>query len=212
MNAQTSPQHTSASAESDAGSATLRFRHDQISSGVSRLGRLRPGGQLHIEYDPARLFPTGGRARAPDIVCHVRFYPGGKERGGSLQARPGVATGPGLFETIIPPETSSVEVWFECRAGTDVTGWDSRYGQNFRFAVTPTGLPVPERSVELRPQALVDPTRIWVVEDTASKAHASAGSGGAALQTGLNIRAQVGVSSSRLTAWGYSPCSTPRMT
>ena len=108
---------------------------------------------------------------------------------------------PGLFETLIPPETSSVEVWFERREGADVTGWDSRYGQNYRFAVTPRGLPLPERSVDLRPQAQVDPTRIRVVEDTASKAHAASGAGGAALRTGLTIRAHVGPSSSPLTAW-----------
>jgi Family of unknown function (DUF6209) len=194
MSAQTSP-------ESEMSSATLRFRRDQISSGVSRFGRLRPGGELHIEYDPARLLPTASGAGAADIVCHVRFYPGGKERSGSLQFRAGAPTGPGLFETLIPPETSSVEIWFERREGADVTGWDSRYGQNYRFAVTPRGLPVPERSVELRPQAVVDPTRIRVVDDTASKAHASAGAGGAALRTGLTIRAHVGPSTSPLAAW-----------
>jgi hypothetical protein len=147
------------------------------------------------------LLPRDASVRAADIVCHVRFYPGGKERSGSLQFRPNAAAGPGLFETLIPPETSSVEVWFERREGTDVTGWDSRYGQNYRFAVTPRGLPLPERSVDLRPQAQVDPTRIRVVEDTASKAHAPSGAGGAALRTGLTIRAHVGPSSSPLTAW-----------
>ncbi len=194
-------QDTNASTRSGASSATLRFRRDQVSSGVSRLGRLRPGGQLHIEYDPGRLMPEYTGGGTPDIVCHVRFYPGGKERSGSLQLRPGAPAGPGLFEAIIPPGTSSVEIWFERREGTIATGWDSRYGQNYRFAVTPSGLPVPERSVLLRPDAIVDPARIHVVEDTASKAQTSAGASGAALQTGVNIRAQAGATSSPLTAW-----------
>jgi hypothetical protein len=166
---------------------------------------LRPGGQLHIEYDPGRLMPESTGGGTPDIVCHVRFYPGGKERSGSLQLRPGAAAvGPGLFEAIIPPGTSSVEIWFERREGTVATGWDSRYGQNYRFAVTSSGLPVPERSVQVRPEALVDPTRIHVVEDTASKAPASVGASGAAVHTGVSIRARIGTlgaASSRLRAW-----------
>lgn len=201
MSFEASIQDTTSNSESGAGSATLRFRHDQISSGVSRVGRLRPGGQLHIEYDPGRLMPESTGGGAPDIVCHVRFYPGGKERSGSLQLRPGAPSGPGLFEAIIPPGTGSVEIWFERREGSVATGWDSRYGQNYRFAVTASGLPVPERSVLLRPDAIVDPTRIRVVEDTASKTQASAAASGAALHTGVRIRAEIGASSGALAAW-----------
>jgi hypothetical protein len=201
MSFEASTRDTSTSTESGAGLATLRFRRDQISSGVSRLGRLRPGGQLHLEYDPARLMPEYTGAGVPDIVCHVRFYPGGKERSGSLQLRPGLPSGPGLFEAIIPPGTSSVEIWFERREGNVATGWDSRYGQNYRFAVTPDGLPLPERSVQLRDEAVIDPARIRVVEDAASKAQTAMGATGAALQTGVRIRARVGATSAPLTAW-----------
>src|SRR5262249_44061743 len=140
-------------------------------------------------------------AGTPDIVCHVRFYPGGKERSGSLQLRPGMPAGPGLFEAIIPPGTSSVEIWFERREGSVATGWESRYGQNYRLAVTLDGLPVPERSVQVRGDAIVDPLRIRVVEDTASKAQTSIGATGAALQTGVRIRARVGAASAPLTVW-----------
>jgi hypothetical protein len=203
MSFEASTQDPRASTESGAGLATLRFRRDQISSGVSRLGRLRPGGQLHVEYDPGRLMPEYTGPGTPDIVCHVRFYPGGKERSGSLQLRPGVIVGPGLFEAIIPPGTSSVEIWFERREGNVATGWDSRYGQNYRFAVTQDGLPVPERSVQKRENAIVDPARIHVVEDTASKAQTSIGVTGAALQTGVRIRARLPskATTEPLTAW-----------
>jgi hypothetical protein len=94
-----------------------------------------------------------------------------------------------------------VEIWFERREGSVATGWDSRYGQNYRFAVTLDGLPVPERSVQPREDAIVDPMRVRVVEDTASKAQASFGATGAALQTGVRIRARIGAASTPLTAW-----------
>jgi len=186
--------------------AKLRFRRDQISSGVSRLGRLRPGGRLSIEYDLARLLPDDPGAATADITCHVRFNPGGEECTGSLQFRlvgvrstAAFAAGPGMFETTIPSETSSVEIWFERRDEMGTTTWDSRYGQNYRFAVTPSGLPVPEQSVVMRPEAAVDPATIRVVGDSATKQQT--GSHGAALQTAVSMRAQIGQASCRLRAW-----------
>jgi len=54
--------------------AILRFRHSQGSLGVSRHGRVRPGGRLIVEYDPARLTQGGNApASSTDILCHVRF-------------------------------------------------------------------------------------------------------------------------------------------
>lgn len=189
MSFEASIQDTSANSESGSGSATLRFRREQIGSGVSRLGRLRPGGQLRIEYDPRRLTPEYAVGSAPDIVCHVRFYPGGKERSGSLQLPAGAASGPGQFEAIIPPGTGSVEIWFERREGTTATGWDSRYGQNYRFTVTPNGLPMPERSVVLRPEAIVDPARVRVIESEPGP------------EGGMTIRAQIAKAPDSLTVW-----------
>jgi hypothetical protein len=184
----------------------LRFRRDQISSGVSRLGHLRPGGRLSVEYDVTRLLPDDVGTATADFICHVRFTPRGEERSGSLQLRrlglrstAAVAAGAGLFETTIPPETTSVEIWFERRDETGTTGWDSRYGQNYRFAVTPSGLPVPEQSVVMRQEAKVDPATIRVVDDTATKQQA--GARGATLQTAVSIHAQIQQASSRLSAW-----------
>jgi hypothetical protein len=189
MSFEASVQDTSANSKSGSGSATLRFRPEQIGSGVSRLGRLRPGGQLRIEYDPRRLMPENPGGGTPDIVCHVRFYPGGKERSGTLQLPPGATSGPGQFEAIIPPGTASVEIWFERREGTAATGWDSRYGQNYRFTVTPSGLPMPERSVVLRPEAIIDPARVRVVEPEPCT------------ESGVTIRAEIAAPSGLLAAW-----------
>jgi hypothetical protein len=191
MSFEASIQDTSANSETGSGSATLRFRREQIGAGVSREGRLRPGGQLRIEYDPRRLMPEYLGGGMPDIVCHVRFYPGGKERSGTLQLPAGAASGAGQFEAIIPPGTGSVEIWFERREGTAATGWDSRYGQNYRFAVTPSGLPMPDRTVVLRPEAIVDPTRVRVVEQEPSPGR----------EGGVTIRAQIDAASASLAAW-----------
>jgi hypothetical protein len=119
----------------------------------------------------------------------------------AVPAGTAIASGQGSFEAIIPAATSSVDIWFERREGTVSTGWDSRYGLNYRFAVTPDGLPVPERSVPLRPGATINPAYIRVVEDTASKAQASLRARGAALHTEVRIRFRIRVTSSPLTAW-----------
>jgi hypothetical protein len=61
--------------ESTQTTATLRFRHSQGSLGVSRHGRIWPGGRLVVEYDPARLM-QGGNAptSSTHILCHVRVW------------------------------------------------------------------------------------------------------------------------------------------
>jgi hypothetical protein len=94
-----------------------------------------------------------------------------------------------------------MEVWFERRGPQGTTGWDSRYGQNFRFPVAEQGLPVPERSVEQRPTARLDPARIQVVEDAASKAQAPVGSTGSALQTALSVRARIAAARAVVAVW-----------
>jgi hypothetical protein len=100
------------------------------------------------------------------------------------------------FEAELPQDATSIEVWFERRGPDGATGWDSRYGQNFRFALAPEGLPVPEPAVELRPDAVVDASRIRVVEDMASK-----GTEGSAVHTGLTIRAHVATRPAPIGAW-----------
>jgi len=127
------------SPEVEASVAAVRFRRDQKSSGVSRLGRLLPGGRLRIEYDLSRLLPDE-TATATDITCHVRFLPSGEVQQGSLLAHQTrmptssrSASGPAVFEVGIPLEATAVEVWFERRDADGTSDWDSKYGNNFRF-------------------------------------------------------------------------------
>ena len=186
--------------------AVLGFQHDAAGSGVSRRGNIRPGGRLIIEYDPARLPPTTD-ASGDDggIVCHVCFRPGGQ----SHSAKPldnAAITGPSKTvvpraEFSVPSDATTVELWFERRAAASTAGWDSKYGQNYTFAVVAEGLPVPEPSVALRAEAAVDPTKINVVEDAAHKEQTVTRPSGRSLHTGLVIRALTAGSAAPADVW-----------
>ncbi|MBV9577549.1 MAG: hypothetical protein JO057_03045 [Chloroflexi bacterium] len=201
MSQETSPELTGSD------TATLRFKRDQQSSGISRVGQLRPGRRVRVEYDLARLIPDEETGAGPvHIVCHVLFQPGGEQGRGTLQPAAAAASSEqrrrsATFEIAVPPETTSLEVWFERIGPSGTTGWDSRVGQNFRFPVTQTGLSVPEASVNVRSGAGVDPIRIHVVDDAASKAQATVGASGTRLQTDLVVRARLGAVEDRPLAW-----------
>src|SRR5438067_786683 len=120
MSMQSTARDQTASQNPQQGAATIRFRRDQVSSGVSRLGRLRHGGLLRIEYDPLRLCND---SQPYDIVSHVRFEPSeGQSKVLQLpvsavqapSARPRLAT----HEITIPDDASLVELWFERRTPT----------------------------------------------------------------------------------------------
>jgi hypothetical protein len=101
----------------------------------------------------------------------------------------------------IPEQSTLVEVWFELRGPAGPEGWDSRFGHNYRFPVVGDGLPVPAQSVELRPEAIVDPCRIHVVQDVVAKEQTSLGLSGSALNTDLRVSAQIGRTTELTTAW-----------
>jgi hypothetical protein len=107
--------------------ATIFFRPDWSDE---RIGALRAGEQLKIEYDAARL-PECRASRygqpAWTITASVRFHPGGQEQSGPVQGGP--------LEVTVPAGTTQVELWFY---NSDVHGckaWDSRYGQNYWLSV-----------------------------------------------------------------------------
>ena len=185
------------------GAATVRFRRDQVSSGLSRLGRLRPAGLLRIEYDPLRLLGDD----EPREVSHLRFEPSGEQRSTLLQfpvsvaqARPGMSK-PAAYEIAMPDDASVVELWFERRGPNGADGWDSRFGRNYRFSVSRDGLPTPDASVALRPDAVVDPSRISVVDDAALKAQQAISARGSALSTELKISAKITGGDDSTLAW-----------
>jgi hypothetical protein len=185
--------------------ATIRFRRDQLSSGVSRTGQLHAGGRLTVEYDPTRLIDTN--AGETEIVCHARFEPEGQEHSKGLEfptsaaLRAQGAARAGLFQTTIPEQSTLVELWFERRGRAGSEGWDSRYGQNYTFPVVRDGLPVPAQSVALRPEAIIDPGRIRVVEDAVAKTQTATASSSSALQTQLRVSAQIRRPTELTRAW-----------
>ena len=187
--------------------AMVRFRHDATGSGISRHGHIRPGAALVVEYDPARLPPSPDvPSAASEIVCHVRFQPGGQEHSGPVGhgeggLAAGGAAGHGSFAVSVPRDAVVVELWFE-RRGSDMTiGWDSRYGQNYSLPVVSKGLPIPEPSVAQLSEAAVDNERIRVLEDAASKEESVVGTAARRVHTGLSIRALVKVVGADPSVW-----------
>jgi CheY-like chemotaxis protein len=198
MNLQANGERQGTQVDGAGGLATLQFRHDQKNSGVSRHGLLHGGERLRIEYDPARLVLAGGDTKVlTGVLCHLRFQPSGEQQNEALLPQATVSSAlagaprPLVCELQIPSETRQVEVWFEGRIAAETSGWDSRSGQNFTFAVTDDGLPVPERSVVPRSNTRIDARRVYVVEDAASKEQVALGASGSRLQTALVVRAQV---------------------
>ena len=176
--------------EPAAATGTIRFQNSAVGSGISRSGHIRPGGRLVVEYDPARLPPSADSSVAiGDIVCHVRFMPGAHHRSGSVLNAGTLRRN--SFEVAIPGDATKLEIWFESRGPSGPIGWDSRYGQNYLFDVVGEGLPVPEPSVGQRPDAVVRPSKIRVVEDAATKESTASSSSGKRLRTALVIRALV---------------------
>jgi Family of unknown function (DUF6209) len=187
--------------------ATLRFRHSEGTSGVSRHGHIRPGGKLVVEYDPARLPPAGSAPSAStDILCHLEFRPVRQSHTGSVLEPGGhgvsqTGSRPATLEVLVPAGTTEVELWFERCGPAGATTWDSCYGQNYTFSVVGEGLPIPERSVVLRPEAVVDASTIRVVEDTAVKEAVGMGATGKQLRTLLVVRALAADPTAAPDAW-----------
>jgi hypothetical protein len=110
-------------APTDARGATIAFTRDWKQSVA---GVIVPGGQLTIDYDPARL--TACRGAGADVTAHVAFAPDGETYAASVAAAPATFT--------IPTDGArQVAIWFEATDATSCTAWDSAYGANYTFAV-----------------------------------------------------------------------------
>lgn len=94
---------------------------------VTQSGALVPGGQVRLEYDPARLTTCRNSRNGYDlwdITAHVRWNTG---EGSSASIKNGALL------VSIPTTARAVEVWFENTAVPGCQAWDSNYGQNYRF-------------------------------------------------------------------------------
>jgi hypothetical protein len=185
--------------------ATFRFRRDQFNSGVSRIGHLRPGGQLMIEYDLDR-FAMSGKSAA-NIVCHARVQLASRhwDDQGDIAAQrslePGERRRLAVFSLHIPDEATAIQLWFEARTPDGPNLPETEPDGPYHFEVNGDGLPVPEPTVRARTDARVDVSRVKVVEDVASKVHVSGTSGSSRLETSLRMRVQMTRVAASVTAW-----------
>jgi hypothetical protein len=179
------------------------------------------GGQLVVAYDPARL--TAHDDTPAEVVGHARFLPGGQVRSATLRGPAPLAITASdaaahlaAADIEVPEDAQAVELWFEGTGG-DETRWDSRFGQNYRFAVAPAAETAPatadtsgqtpateaasqpataEATVALRRGARRAPAAIRVLTDGAVKHNAFPSrpgypSSASNLQTQLRVTARV---------------------
>jgi len=213
----TSDTHESAGAESARRhpSAVLTFLADWQEH---RDADPTAGGRLVVAYDPLRLAPH--HDTPPEVVGYARFLPGGQLRTAPLRGpAPRVSAGGetpahlAAADIPVPDDAQVVELWFE---GTLDEGprWDSRFGQNYRFAVAPAEgtppapaeLPPPTEpasrparaatTVALRRGARRAPAAIRVLTDGAVKHNAFPSrpgypSSASNLQTQLRVTARI---------------------
>jgi hypothetical protein len=133
----------------DPTSATLRF----LSGWREFLeGPIRPGSTLIIEYDPDRLpncrLQWHG-AQVWGISVTIVFHPRGQTYSGSVleEIRQPPISGavvdlrPKAYVVTVPMDATSVEMWFHnsYRMSSSCEAWDSRFGQNYVYAVAPDG-------------------------------------------------------------------------
>ncbi|MBI5546612.1 MAG: hypothetical protein HY901_22240 [Deltaproteobacteria bacterium] len=109
------------------------------------VGEVAPGGQLTIEYDPARAlidhalngFPAWG------VQAFVRVQPGGRVIEAPVLAfqssfgRPAKRPVSKPITVAIPEDATQIQVWFRNWTGADSPRevWDSNFGKNYTFEV-----------------------------------------------------------------------------
>jgi hypothetical protein len=208
------PSTTSlASTSFTANTAILAFKDgwtDEQSGAIVRRGR------VEIDYNLHRLpwcFRPRHGAEIGDTEVFVRFHPRGELFHGSV-AQPvregGVTTShaPLTFEIDIPSDATQMELWFHnfsLESGRcDV--WDSRHGENYRYAVQgdpPSNVDYP---VGLRTHAQVRPDVVSVLDQSGRKRNMfpnlpSGPSNGTDIQTFLHVGAWVSDTVFGANAW-----------
>jgi Family of unknown function (DUF6209) len=104
-------------------------------------GDIRPGEALSIEYASERL-PRCRASRygrdAWSIIAGIRFHPSGQEQNGSVvaQGKSGAMVAASLTVEV-PSDATKIELWFKNTDDNGCVAWDSRYGQDYWFDVTP---------------------------------------------------------------------------
>lgn len=165
-------------------------------------GDLVQGGELAVQYDLSRLPQHRTRYREAavwDIIALARFHPDGQILAASVTApvyaSPGGATidrAPATATFPVPGDAGEVELWFlnlgYGSSSEPPRAWDSRFGQNYRFAVrsaSPAQPVVPR--LNARPAREIVNVQQLVVE----KRRHQFGGAGAGLPAGSELRTHV---------------------
>jgi hypothetical protein len=198
--------------------ATLEFQQGWRQQ---QQGAITRGSKLTIDYDRARLtgcFTQWRGAEVGDIVAYCRFHPRGEIITGSVVAPvhdplnpPGVTTGhvPVPLQLAVPMDSTEAEIWFlnSSQTSSHCEAWDSRFGQNYWFAIDGPPPRVPAPPVNYRTGAVTSPEIVSVLEQQAAKVNAFPPSppgsslSGTDLQTMLTVAAWVRESPYGANAW-----------
>lgn len=130
------------SSESTLSQTTIEFSGDWS---VTRSGDLVPGRPATLRYDLARL----GKCRATKyglqawaVAAYVSFD-GAPPRELLLAPQNPNVNQSGVVEFQIPiPVAADLSLWFHGSDDSDCSEWDSKYGQNFHFAIQKPNAPV----------------------------------------------------------------------
>ena len=173
-------------------------------------------GRVEIDFDIDRLPGCFGQrhgAQIGDTEVFVRFHPRAEVVHGNVAqpVREGGVTishAPLTFEIDVPFDATQMELWFHnyslesgpCHA------WDSRFGQNYWYAVQGDPPSMVDDPVSIRKDAQVRPDRASVVEQTATKrdmfpSPAFGSRNGTDIQTFLNLSAWVSDTIFGANAW-----------
>jgi hypothetical protein len=118
--------------------ASLKFLSDWS---FEQDGDIRPGEALSIEYDVKRLPRCRASRYGRDtwsIIASIRFHPNGQEKDDPVVAvKNSGATVAAPLTVAVPSDATKIELWFKNTDSNGCVDWDSRYGRNYWFDVTP---------------------------------------------------------------------------
>lgn len=107
-------------------------------------GALVQGGKLVVNYDLSRLPQCEGvttdGVQAWATTASAYFLPGKQVLSAAINGPYDATLGRWTsltFERDIPTDAAQVQLWFETSGDGCPTGWDSDYGQNWDYAITP---------------------------------------------------------------------------
>jgi hypothetical protein len=102
------------------------------------------GGKLVVNYGLSRLPQCEGITTdgvvAWDTAAYARFLPNGEQLSGTVSGPFDSATNSWtslVFERDVPTDATSVQLWFMTSGEGCTNAWDSNYGENYLYPISP---------------------------------------------------------------------------